>query len=471
MTDCSEQLPEAPAPPPCTRNQSDRAHCWVGHWRHGIGGVPATSQPWAPLLGNGYAGVLLAEGAADGLDRADNSSAAVDLWVNTNAMWGCKNNTASRFQFPLGPSGRLTPAICNLLGFGGVSLSLPALGRPVFYAEQRIGSAQLYTRQKSEAGTLETLTYMDPEQNTIVVNVTWRATGGPAAAQLNVAAWALGEDTIAPDGKAWGGPSAAGHRGSVLYTWRDGPKPSNDTAIRRIRTVLGVALPAGAAAIPPTLRKSGTWYHHGLQPVSRVVAASSVPIQSGRTVSIVISVRDNLLAGDRHDPLPDAVASAQRQAASVGRIASRAAVWWRSFWAKSSITLPQSPSVESFWFGAQYALAIMNPSQEMMRRTNNLVPPAGPYGNQVTTDATAFPAFTMDYNQEATFCTRQFAPKPLACCADCALVSPDGVLPANHEEYFMGYAQPILDWMPAARLSAQAHAKQIGRVCPAESLQ
>ena len=120
----------------------------------------------------------------------------------------------------------------------------------------------------------------------------------------------------------------------------------------------------------------------------------------------------------------------------------------------------------------QYALAIMNPSQEMMRRTNNLVPPAGPYGNQVTTDATAFPAFTMDYNQEATFCTRQFAPKPLACCADCALVSgADGVLPANHEDYFMGYAQPILDWMPAARLSAQAHAKQIGRVCPAESLQ
>ena len=48
---------------------------------------------------------------------------------------------------------------------------------------------------------------------------------------------------------------------------------------------------------------------------------------------------------------------------------------------------------------------------------------------------------------------------------------PDGVLPANHEEYFMGYAQPILDWMPAARLSAQAHAKQIGRVCQAESLQ
>ena len=47
----------------------------------------------------------------------------------------------------------------------------------------------------------------------------------------------------------------------------------------------------------------------------------------------------------------------------------------------------------------------------------------------------------------------------------------DGVLPANHEDYFMGYAQPILDWMPAARLSAQAHAKQIGRVCPAESLQ
>ena len=55
----------------------------VGTWKTTIGGVPNSKLPDAPSLGNGYAGVVLADGPFDSLP----SLGSVDLWLNTNANW------------------------------------------------------------------------------------------------------------------------------------------------------------------------------------------------------------------------------------------------------------------------------------------------------------------------------------------------------------------------------------------------
>lgn len=387
---CEVPLPPVPPPPPCTRMGSNRANCWVGHWRHGIGGVPYQNLPDAPMLGNGYLGLLLAESGADGLVHSGGAplGSGVDLWVNTNAMWACMNNTQSggssgtlQPAFP----GRLTDAVCNLAGFGGVSLSLPALGHAHMYAEQRIGPAHLYTRQSGTSGTLETLTYVDPKRNVIVTNVTWIAAANSAKdAELNVNVWAHLERNTGSSGHIVSGPSDAGHSGAVPWACRHA-SADNATGVRRIRTAVAVALPPGAKKIKPTMLPNGSAFGNDrLGILAQVVAASSVGLKNGHTISLVTAVSDNLQQGNGYDPTQDAVQLAQ--SASASDIASAAAVWWQRFWNQSSIALPGSPAVESYWYGTLYAIATMNPSKEMMWATNNLVPPAGPYGNQVTTE-------------------------------------------------------------------------------------
>jgi hypothetical protein len=155
----------------------------VGVWNTTISGVPNSQLADAPSLGNGYAGIVLADGPFDSLPLLR----TVDLWLNTNANWGCGNNTAT------GIPGRLTPAVCSMVGFGGVSFAVPALlgggaeGEGAsFHAEQRMAGGHLYTRQAAAAGAVETLTYVHPERNVIVTNVTWT---GPAPARLEVRAW------------------------------------------------------------------------------------------------------------------------------------------------------------------------------------------------------------------------------------------------------------------------------------------
>lgn len=45
-----------------------------------------------------------------------------------------------------------------------------------------------------------------------------------------------------------------------------------------------------------------------------------------------------------------------------------------------------------------------------------------------------------------------------------------GVFNSNHAEHAASYFPPIEQWMPAARLSAQAHAAKGGLVCPLNAL-
>eukprot|EP01043_Picozoa_sp_COSAG02_P024682 COSAG02_NODE_1358_length_13076_cov_6.377745_4_plen_493_part_00 len=360
--------PSPPPPPPCTAALGQRAACWTGQWQGDVSGLPSTQLPDAPTLGNGYTGVLLGKGPFDGLPI----NPAIDLWINTNANWGCDVNTAKR-NITTGPGwnpGKLTPAVCSLVSLGGVSLSVPALGlSSTFEAEQSLSSAAVRTYQNGSAGALETVTYMHPTANVIVTNLTW---SGAAPVQLKVALW------VRDDGKR---QSAARHSADGLLTaLRDASTAGGDDSIRRMRTALAVRLPVGAA--PANTKLNGTSGSRG------AAVASTVTLQPGEVLSLVTSLKDNLLAGNAHDPTDDAVA--QAIAKSPGAVAADANAWWAAFWGKAAIALPQSPMIEAFWYGSQYATAAMTASTELLEQTNGLLPPPGLYGPWVSTDSPAW---------------------------------------------------------------------------------
>jgi hypothetical protein len=337
MADWFRPVEDCAHPPTLYEPIVSTSEGWVGRWPRGIGGVPNSALTDTPLTGNGYIGVLLADGIADGLSP---DAPAVDVWLNSNANWGCANNMASKFP------GRLTEAVCSAVGLGGLSLSVPALGtNATLVAEQRISTAHLWAKQTAgdnSGAALETLTYVHPRSNLVVTNVTWH---GPAPTQLDVSVWAIGEGAVPCPaqgngvGKSrCGGPSKAGSSDGLIWAWRDASKTSSDTAFRRIRTMIAVQLPPGAASRAPSLDLGSS---------KGAASSSSVQLTSGQTVSIVVAMGDNLQQGNGHDALPATIAAAK--AASAATVATDVKTWWRKFWAKSSVSLPQSPTVEAFW--------------------------------------------------------------------------------------------------------------------------
>ena len=339
---------------------------WNGSMATAISGPPNSKLPDAPTLGNGYTGVMMGVGHLPG---------SVDLWLNSNSMWSCDNNTASaaspgHAHSNWGP-GRLTPAVCSLVGLGGVSLSVQqkaSSGHETLVAEQRIESGQLYTKQATDDGAIEMLTYMHPTENALVTDVTSTL---PAGTMLDVVLWVYRAQR----------DTATGSNTSLLWASRDASKPCDDTkgcdeSIKRIRTALAVRFHGTTAATPfdPTKTAlNGTRY-------AGVGAHVALP-GSGKTVSVITVLADNLLEGNSHDPTSDATALAASSTATA--ISAAASSYWSKFWGSTSasISLPSSPAVEAYWRGALYATACMTPSTEVLAKYNGLAPPSGAWKN------------------------------------------------------------------------------------------
>ena len=338
----------------------------VGHWKGHISGLPNSQLPDAPTLGNGYTGVMLGDSHLPG-------SASVDLWVNTNSMWSCDNNTASssspgHANSNWGP-GRLTPAVCSLVGLGGVSFAVQQanIQQHNFVAEQRTENGQLYTKQTvgAPSGMVETLTYIHPSENAIVTNITSTVPGG---AVLDVVLW------VYTNGRS----TATGSGGGALWASREASKPCEaqqcDNSIKRIRTALAVKIGEAATYFNTT----------SLLPGYASVGARVTLPTNGMTLSIVTALADNLLKANDYDPTPDAKALAIDTSASA--VEAAATSYWAAFWTKSSISLPSSPAVEAYWRGAQYATACMTPTTKVLAKYGGKAPPSGLYGPWVSSD-------------------------------------------------------------------------------------
>lgn len=208
-----------------------------------------------------------------------------------------------------------------------------------------------WTRRQSFAGSaIETLTYMHPEENLIVTNLTYNQAGAdPNELDIQLTVWAYNQS--GRDGIAGQTQTAAS---SVLYASRNAStKPSIPKLVaagaRAIQTSLAVRVvgasssdsDSGAFGAKPRPRPPPP------SPPSRATAMLTFKIKAGTTVSIVTAVADNVVEGHGHNPMPEAVAAAV--GADPTAVAVAASSWWSQFYAKSNVSFPGSPDVEAYW--------------------------------------------------------------------------------------------------------------------------
>ena len=96
---------------PAVARSDDR----VGRWSGPITGLPNGKLASAPLLGNGYVGVVL------GSQRGAGAGTNLDLWINSNAVWHCDPS-----HTPAAPP----EAVCERAALGGVTFGVPV--QPTF---------------------------------------------------------------------------------------------------------------------------------------------------------------------------------------------------------------------------------------------------------------------------------------------------------------------------------------------------
>ncbi len=118
----------------------------------------------------------------------------------------------------------------------------------------------------------------------------------------------------------------------------------------------------------------------------------------------------------------------QTQAAtanSVAQLFEAHEAWWKAFWSKSFVQIPDQKIQES-WYGSLYLMACCS---------TPLSPPPGLYGNFITTTQPSWEGdYTLDYNFEAP---------------------PYSALENNHMELVENYETPLLTQMSRGRATAE----------------
>lgn len=104
--------------------------------------------------------------------------------------------------------------------------------------------------------------------------------------------------------------------------------------------------------------------------------------------------------------------------------------WWRSFWSKSYIEIPDK-TVQAWWYGSLYVLASCS-------RSGNVAP--GLWGNWITSTEMGWQGdYTLDYNYQAPFWA---------------------AFPTNHVSLADPYDAPLLAWMERGRgLAKKLHSQ------------
>lgn len=142
-------------------------------------------------------------------------------------------------------------------------------------------------------------------------------------------------------------------------------------------------------------------------------------VPAGGNVVVLVAAMDN-----RDTPaFFSSAISTLRQATmeSVAGSWSRHLAWWRTFWSKSYVEMPDK-TVQSWWYGSLYVLASCS-------RTGNVAP--GLWGNWITSTHMAWQGdYTLDYNYQAPFWA---------------------AYPTNHVSLADPYDAPLLAWMKRGR--------------------
>ena len=150
-------------------------------------------------------------------------------------------------------------------------------------------------------------------------------------------------------------------------------------------------------------------------------------VPAGSKVIVAIAAMDDR---DSAGYFQSSISELQRASAeTVAASWTRHVGWWRSFWSRSFVEIPDK-TVQSWWYGSLYVLASCS-------RQGNVAP--GLWGNWITSTNMGWQGdYTLDYNYQAPFWA---------------------AYPTNHVDLSDPYDAPILAWMERGRgLAKELHA-------------
>jgi len=220
--------------------------------------------------------------------------------------------------------------------------------------------------------------------------------------------------------------AAVAYNGNRLVLWADGTRLGATAKFPTAAEVMGpqwewAASHPGDARIP----------FDGIGPVGvlalRVLGARAgmrrgatrFTVPAGGRVVVLVSALD-----DRDTPGYFAATLADLRHADAARVAaswSRHLAWWRRFWSKSFVDIPDK-TLQAWWYGSLYLLASCS-------RSGHVAP--GLWGNWITSRHMGWQGdYTLDYNYEAPFWA---------------------AYPTGHVSLADPYDAPLLAWMQRGR--------------------
>jgi hypothetical protein len=306
------------------------------------------------LLGNGDLGVVA------GGDKTTNqrfSFGKGDFW---GTAWDARNN-------------ELRPAILslgNLTISSSASSSNPAAA---YRMTQDLLNAEVRSTVKLGGATVTMRSYTADSDNTFVTELS--SPSGSPSVPITVDLALPG-----PDSHTTYPTTVGGSGGTIWVTRRNNLTRASDLQ--------------SAAAI--AVRPVGVGFSSTSTSGSR--ATGRFTLGGGKTVQLATVFRSDARAGSG-GPSAATLAGQARTAvngltgAAVTALRDGHRAWWKNFWLKSIVQL-NDPTMMAYWYGALYVMGAAS-------RPGKIVP--GMYGQWVTSDATKWPRYWMNYNFEAPF--------------------------------------------------------------------
>ena len=354
-----------------------------------------------PLLGNGNVGV-----AVGGGNLWNVSYPWLDLFIGTNSFWSVVDANRSG---PAGTAGNGAAPCTMQLAVARLQLP-PAFVGSAFAAEVDLDSATATVHLTSSAGVTVTLTlFVSP-----LAPVFWTELTASAPVQgVTLNTTVRDHFTFGAADKThvnWPVPTSASCVGSSAASISRGTEPAEvlakgDGVRGAVHHTIMQQQPKRHVACETTGATSAALTFD--LAVDEAVTIATV-VRVSRDPSCVVRPQGGAGAATLCSLGSDPVAAAAAIAADIASIPMAVAkadhqAHWDSFWNESSISLPQAPDTEAFWFGANYIL-----NSAVPHSTGQDMTPPGLYGPWGTIDMPGWHGdYTIDYNYE-----RVFNPRP-----------------------------------------------------------
>ena len=352
----------------------------------GTWSAPPSALPYAqladvPLLGNGALGLLLDAHDSEsppGVGPGRNNT--LDLWLGSASMWSCRSCQS------------IAKGCCGAVALGGVSISLqPSFPTQLFnFSATQVTSKGILesswilrdTPSLNSSGVFSTLSFMHPELNVVVTELSWNATGGgvPGALLVNVSTWVLGSNPTAHAGPM---PTFAGCWPS---TNGSGPVPCSvggsliAGASRAAGNVsVGGPHPVWAGLATAVWPSTATVAYDSVVDATTVWAATSLlKLEGDGSKVYLITAEAEAMSYNGADPSSAAAKLAATFASETGpeTVYAISSAWWIAFWARSAVSIgdpAQTTLPEAMWWGAQVRILRIKTSATDTPRSDSLL--------------------------------------------------------------------------------------------------